>query len=109
MDQPLDPCLLRLPGDVQGTQSVDLVECRTPLLNVVANGIDHRSGTFHGPCDRRFVRYIGVRELDPAISTELPKEACTVRMAYAHTHLIVGTGQVFHDLAPEESRIRRTP
>ena len=104
VDQPLDSRLLCLAGDMQGALPVDLVEGGVPCLDVVANRIDHRSGTFHRPCDRRFVRYIGVHEFDPAISTELPKEACTVRVAYAHTHPILGAGQVFHDLAPEESR-----
>ena len=103
LTRPLDARLLCLAGDMQGTPFMDLVECRVPFLDVVANRIDHRSGTCHGPRDRRFVRYIGVYELDPAISTELPKEACTVRMAYAHTHLVLGVGQVFHDLAAEAS------
>ena len=72
MDQPLDSRLLCLAGDMQGALPVDLVECRVPFLDVVANRIDHRSRTFHRPCDRRFVPYIGVHELDQAISTELP-------------------------------------
>ena len=102
MDQPLDPCPLRLPGDMQSSPSVDPVECRAVLLDVVADGIDHRSRALYRPCDRRLVPYIGVHQLDPAVRVEPPQEGGAVRMAHAHTHVVPCGGQVFHDPATED-------
>ena len=104
MDQPLGPRLLRLSGDVQGSLSVDPLECRAALLDVVADGIDDRGRSFHRLCNSGLVPYIGVHELDPAVPFEPLEEGCAVGMAYAHTHIVSRLGQVFDDLAAQEPR-----
>ena len=103
MDQPLGSRLLRLSGYMQGSLSVDLVECCAAFLHVVANGIDDRSRLFHRPGNRRFVPYIGMHELDPTVPAKPLEERCAVGVAHSHAHIVPRGGQVFHDLATEES------
>ena len=119
MDEPLSSRPLRLPGDVPGPASVDRVERRAALLDVVADGIDDRGRALDRPRHRRLVPDVGAHDLDPAaplvvgatatgitppVPADPPAEGCALGVAHAHPHVVPRSGEALHDPAAEESR-----
>ncbi len=104
MNQPPDASISGLPGYMEGSLTMDHVECRRALLNIVADGIDDGNRLLHCPGNRRLVPYVGVHEFDLAVPAEPFDEGCALGMAHRHADLGPLGGQRLHNLATKESR-----